>query len=348
MLEELEQVRAFHSDVPGPDEATIEAARIELLEAIRREQPTPAPARVKPGRAAPRRTPLGGAALRRAQRRRRFALAGALAAAVLVVAGVLGLHGTTTPAPALAAEMNRLAKVAASQDWTGIPGPGQYLYTESDSQYDATADSPSCVISYRDHRQSWIATDGSGALQSSAGDFQFTSAADQAQCAAAEGITDPSSVLGHGGGSRFPAGGLSFPVNDWKALSTDPATLLKQVHEKDGGPNTPAELFTNVADFLRESDVPPVIRAAFYQATALIPGVRSLGTQATRDGQAGLGVAFYADGQPTHELVFDQQTGRMLGELYYDENGKLTSWADYLDQKIVNTLPDYPMESNVG
>ncbi len=51
---------------------------------------------------------------------------------------------------------------------------------------------------------------------------------------------------------------------------------------------------------MRESDVPPVIRAALYKATALIPGVKLLGPQTDPAGQTGLGVAYYDDGQPTH------------------------------------------------
>ncbi len=58
-------------------------------------------------------------------------LAGGLATVGVGIAGVLGLTTAATPVSALAAQMNQLAKVAASQAWTGIPGPGQYLYTES-------------------------------------------------------------------------------------------------------------------------------------------------------------------------------------------------------------------------
>ncbi len=158
-------------------------------------------------------------------------------------------------------------------------------------------------------------------------------------------ITNPSSQ-NSSSSSRFGAGGLSLPTNDWKSLSTDPATLLKQVHQRDGGPDLPSESFQNVGDFMRESDVPPAIRAALYQATALIPGVRLLGRQTDPTGQTGLGVAFYANGEPTYELIFDQQSGRLLAEEYYDASGKLTDWSAYTEQKIVSTLPNYPMQPN--
>jgi hypothetical protein len=341
MLDELERVRAYRADVPEPDAAAVAAARLELMEAIEREPRTSAPRSEREPRVRRPRPQL-----RRLQRRRRFALAGGLATIGVGVAGVLGLSTAATPVSALAAQMNQLAKVAASQTWTGIPGPGQYLYTQSQglTESDTMGSGKECAVSQVEHRQIWIATNGAGAINDTRGQSKFTSAADQATCAAAFNVSDPSSQ-NSSWNNRFPAGGLSLPTNDWKTLSTDPVTLLKQVHERDGGPDTPAELLVNVGDFMRESDVPAGIRAALYQATALIPGVRSLGPQTDPTGQTGLGVAFYADGQPTYELIFDQQNGRLLAEEYFDKSGKLSDWSAYTEQKIVDSVPNYPMES---
>ena len=327
MLDELERVRTYRDDVPEPDAATTFGARAELLEAIREEPPTNRTSK-----------------LRRLQRRRRLALAGGITAAGLAVAGVLGFHTAAAPQSALARQMNQLAQVAAGQSWTGIPGPAQYLYTESEglTESDTMGNGQECAVQQVEHRQIWIATDGSGALSDALSQSRFTSAADTATCAAM-GITNPKSQNSSYAG-RFVAGGLSLPTNDWKSLSTDPATLLKQVHQRDGGPNLPSEWFENVSDFMRESDVPAAIRAALYQATALIPGIKLLGRQSDPTGQTGLGVAFYADGQPTHELIFDQQSGRLLAEEYFDKSGKLTDWTAYTEQKIVDSVPNYPME----
>ncbi|MGH2863372.1 MAG: CU044_5270 family protein [Solirubrobacteraceae bacterium] len=359
---ELERVRGYRADVPEPDADAVAAARVVLMEAITCEPKASASRRhlseqrffvsllhhdeaqtqrnAWERRAGPARS---RERLRRVQRRRRLALAGGLAAVGVGAAGVLGLSTATTPVSALAAQMNQLAKVAASQAWTGIPGPGQYLYTESEGLTSAGTylNGRSCTVSQVEHRRSWIATDGSGAIDDVLDQSKFTSAAEQIACAAL-GITDPGSQ-NSSSSNRFPAGGLSFPTNDWKSLSTDPATLLEQVHERDGGPDTPAEWFTNVADFMRESDVPPAIRAALYQATALIPGVKLLGQQTDPPGQTGLGVAYYADGEPTHELIFDQQSGRLLAEEYFDTTGKITDWSAYTEQKIVDSVPSYPM-----
>ena len=95
---------------------------------------------------------------------------------------------------------------------------------------------------------------------------------------------------------------------------------------------------------MRDSDVPPAIRASLYRATALIPGVRSLGTRTARDGQTGPAVAFYANDKPTHELIFDQKTGRLLQEMYPNDGGRGPDWVDYVAQKIVNSVPDYPWD----
>ena len=337
MLEELERVRAYRGDVSVPDEATFAAARAELMEAMSQERrhastgPEPRGARSRQR-------------LRKLQRRRRLVLAGALATVGVGIAGVLGLTTAATPVSALAAQMNQLAKVAASQRWTGIPGPGQYIYTESEgpTETDTMGNDKECVVAQVDHRQIWIATDGSGAIDETRSGSHFTSTADAQTCALFK-ITDASSQ-NNTFSNRFPAGGLSLPTNDWTSLSTDPATLLKQVHQRDGGPNTPREWLTNVADFMRESDAPPAIRAALYQATALIPGVKLLGPVTAHDGQTGLGVAFYAAGQPVHALIFDQSTGRLIEELYYDKNGDVTDWTDYMKQAIVDKLPNYPLE----
>ncbi len=338
MLEELERLRAYRADLPEPDEPTVAAARALLMEAIGHEPRATASAARGNGPSRRR--------LRRLQRRRRFVLAGGLATVGVGIAGGLGLTTAATPVSALAAQMNQLAKVAASQDWTGIPGPGQYLYTASDgltTSATAGANNEMCSVSQVEHRRVWIATDGSGALNDTRAQSRFTSPADQATCAAM-GITNPASQ-NSSWTARFPAGGLSFPANDWKSFSTDPATLLKQVHQRDGGPDTPAEWFTNIADMMRESDVPPAIRAALYKAAALIPGVKLLGAQTDPTGQTGLGVGFPdAGGQIHAELIFDQGTGRLLAEEYYDQTGKLVEWYSYTDQRIVDVVPGYPME----
>jgi hypothetical protein len=300
--------------------------------------------------AQPAHTKTHGAArrsLHRKQRRRRIALAAGLTIVGVALAGVFGSHTTTAPQSALAAQMDRLARIAAGQAWTGIPGPGQYLYTDSKGVTTLTMDGRGgriCHIQQLVERKSWIATDGAGAIGQTLNRGFFSSPQAKAGCAAA-GITDPTAQR-ESMHNRFGAGGLSFPTRDWHSLSTDPATLLVQLRTLDGGPRTAAEDFVHIGDFMRESDTPPAIRAALYKAAALIPGVKLMGPQADPTGRTGLGVGFYASGNVKSELIFDQQTGRLLAEKYEDAaTGKLTDWTAYLSQKIVSAdkLPDYPM-----
>jgi len=340
MLDELERVRAYRAEVSGPDAASVARARAELIEAVR-DEPGPRPA-------ADKRLARAG----QLQRRRRFVLAGGLATASIAVAVALGLSPAAAPSSALASELNQLAQVAASRTWAGIPGPGQYLYTDSEglTESDTYAAGRTCVVDLIDHRRIWIATDGSGALVETLGGARFTFvsgemtlAQDQANCADLQ-ITDPASQ-DSSSANTFAAGGLSFPTENWKALSTDPATLLKQIHRLDGGPNDPGELFVNVGDFLRESDAPPAIRAALYKAAALIPGIQLIGQQTDQLGRTGLGLAFpYPDGKVHSVLIIDQSTATLLAEDYYAPDGTLSSWTAYRPSRIVDALPDYPLE----
>ncbi len=275
-------------------------------------------------------------------------LAGGLATIGVGIAGVLGLTTAATPVSALAAQMNQLAKVAGSQTWTGIPGPGQYLYTESQglTESDTMANSQECAVSQVD-----IARAGSRPMaraRSTTPGIRAGSRQQPTRPPAQRWASPTPSSQNSSSTARFPAGGLSFPTNDWQSLSTDPATLLKQVHQRDGGPDTPSEWFVNVTDFLRESDVPPAISAALYQALPLIAGVKLLGLQTDPTGQSGLGVGLYDNGQLRAKLIFDQQTARMLAEEYYDSSGKLTDWYSYTAQKIVDSVPNYPLETNQG
>jgi hypothetical protein len=247
-------------------------------------------------------------------RPRRIALAGAVVAVVLAVAGVLGFQGSGfTPSPALAATMDQLAQIAANQDWGGIPAPGQYLYTKSESIQ--ITDSGTVRL---DHRLAWF--DSNGRIR----------------------VWDPENMRD---GTVDTIGGPDtyFPttVSGWKALSTDPSTLLQQIHQLDApsADATPAEEFTNIGDALREIPIPPASRALLYQAVALIPGVQLMGPQTNPTGQSGLGVGYYQDGKLQSELIFDQQTARLLGERTYDQAGKLTFAESYLQQAIVNNAP---------
>lgn len=257
---------------------------------------------------------------------------------VLVVLGLTSFGSTPGPTPAAAAALQRLARIAAASGPSLVPASGQYLYVRSVSDYPETDGDNGCVISAVDTRQSWTAADGSGLLRDSTGATTFTSPADQAHCQKA----DPTLDTAPGTSSEwFAADCLPLgPTHDMQSLSTDPSTLLVQMRSDDGGPDTPAEDFVHVGDFLRGTDASPALRAALYRAAALIPGVQLLGAVKDHYGRPGLGVAL---GGPKgrNELIFNSQTAALMGEESSGSNPESNSWAVYLDSQVVDNLP-YP------
>ena len=211
----------------------------------------------QPARPRRRWTPLRELAPVTRYRSRRLALA-AGAVASLAAAGIVGLQGGGVTQSALAATMDHLAQVAASRDWSGLPGPGQYVYIEVEAAYFDPSDTTgtTCAVQL-DHDQWWIQSDYSS--ENSHGliyQSKFTSPTGAAGCAAI-GLKDASNLDGgtitHQGPENSP-----FPttVGGWQALTTDPKTLLQKIHELDGGDNTPAEEFVNISDALKAIPVP--------------------------------------------------------------------------------------------
>ena len=282
------------------------------------------------------------------RRRRRWAIAaGGLVVAAAVVISVLALlpAGGGGPTPAAAA-LNRLADLVTAQSLT--PGPGQYLYI--DSTWDYGTHSGECVTRGIEHRQIWIGADGSGLDRSSVDPGHFTSRAARARClqqVRRDGTQQQlREQLAPKTGNDWNAPNC-FPLNplglDWSDLSTDPHVLLQQLVPPSHGRGAPRpyEEFGSIEGLLQFTDAPPAVRATLYQAAALIPGVHLLGTVRDHAGRPGLGVELAYDfhGPGTYELIFDPQTGLLLGQ---QETGATAGWAVYRRQKVVDGLPSKP------
>lgn len=285
--------------------------------------------------------------IERPRQGRRWALvAGGLTAVAAVAIAVLVIlpSGGGGPTPAAAA-LNRLARLVATQSLT--PKPGQYLYIDSTSEYGEF--SGSCETRAVEHRQLWIGADGSGLDRSSDAPGHFTSAADRAAClqqASQDGTQKqlqqqlaPNSGTDWNAPNCFELAPLP-KGQDWSDLSSDPHVLLQQITPANG-PNESYDEFDAIAQLLRFTDAPPAVRASLYQAAALIPGVQYLGTVRDHDGRPGLGVEWKGsiDGPATYELIFDPQTGLLIGE---QETGALAGWAVYPYQEVVDRLPSKP------
>jgi hypothetical protein len=326
-----------------------------------------------------------GVRLRGVHLRPRLALAGGVTVAVgLALAAVFGFQGGGfAPASAIAA-MDGLAHIAAGQDWPGPPGPGQYFYTGSTefSHWYVTRDSYGsfelrdyslgsprpCTVDTMIHVQNWVAADGSAAQRTT--QYQrFTSAADRSNCAAIH-VTDPRignpnvpnslSEADRPHTEFFPAtparayipgiGELPFLGNYWKALSSSPATLLRQLEKQDHGlatDNTPAGEFNAIGDFMSESDAPSAVRSNVLDAAKLIPGIKLLGTQTDPTGQTGIAVAMnHIFGNQRYEsavgeeLIFDPHTAGLLAQEFFDNTpSHVVGWQSYKQPKLVHSAP---------
>jgi hypothetical protein len=324
MSDELDRVRRFRSEEAAPSDAVRERAR----SALRNVTANPA-ASTERHRAGKSRD--GG--------RRRYGWLPRSVAVGLVLAGcfvaieLLGSGTGTGPSPALAATLGRLARIAANGP-SLVPGPGQYLYVDSDQHYSATASNggAGCVTYALDHRQVWIAADGSGLMQDTIGQSTYTSVSDREVCAKMHLLAD-----GVPGTSRTWFAGGCFeisPVADMQSLSTNPRRLLGEI----GGSSSPGAAFEEIGDLLRETDASPSLRAALYRAAALIPGVHLLGTVRDHIGRTGLGVT-HEDHGITDELIFNARTSALVGEQQSGQGPGTDGWAAYITSRVVSGLP---------
>ncbi|SEB32929.1 hypothetical protein SAMN04489727_0632 [Amycolatopsis tolypomycina] len=113
------------------------------------------------------------------------------------------------------------------------------------------------------------------------------------------------------------APGLGNPTPAYLAsLPTDPGRLLAVLRESVDvpGPDGDRQVFKAGTGLATAADalLPPALRAALYQALAMVPGVERIPGQVDLAGRAGVAIALTAKGKRT-ELVIDPETSRTLG-----------------------------------
>ncbi|SEQ31764.1 hypothetical protein SAMN04487983_1004139 [Streptomyces sp. yr375] len=119
-------------------------------------------------------------------------------------------------------------------------------------------------------------------------------------------------------GAGNPAG-YDRPTYAWlAALPTDPAALLKLLYADthvEQGEDKDQEVFIRIGDLIGEQIMPSAIAAAFYQATARIPGVTEVPDAVDAAGRHGIGIAHEDTAEGTRrEWIFDRTTLEYLGE----------------------------------
>ncbi|MDR6978561.1 hypothetical protein J2X68_005287 [Streptomyces sp. 3330] len=112
--------------------------------------------------------------------------------------------------------------------------------------------------------------------------------------------------------------GFDRPTYAWlAALPTDPAALLKLLYADtrvEEGEDKDQEVFGRIGDLIGEQIMPSATAAAFYQATARIPGVTTVADAVDAVGRHGIAIAREDTRHGTRtEWIFDPGTLEYLG-----------------------------------
>ncbi|SCF18861.1 hypothetical protein GA0074695_4160 [Micromonospora viridifaciens] len=116
---------------------------------------------------------------------------------------------------------------------------------------------------------------------------------------------------------RLAAGNWQSPTPQFMAgLPRDPKQLLERIYRDSKGQwdSHDDEAFLFVRDVLRSGVVPADLRAALFSAAALIPGVRLVSDSVNLEGRHGVAVAMSDEGKTRVEMIFDPETGDVIGE----------------------------------
>ena len=271
-------------------------------------------------------------------RRRRLLVAAVALAAAIAVAGFASLGGRGTSGASAAPLLQRLASVARAQKAERPLIAGRFAYTKSIVAYMSGGNDWNAVTP--GVREIWLAPDGSGYFRERWQKSTFPT------------ITDRQAWIGDGRPQIYPprdTGQFPPPDPPRPHLPSDPDALYATLHDEavGRGNSTDSEMFTLVADELREPGTSTALRAALYEVAARIPGVERVGRATDRLGRHGIAVAD-VDGKihERHEVIFDPRTSALLGEEYtqLDGNpynyptGTVTGYATYVVTAVVDRI----------
>lgn len=143
---------------------------------------------------------------------------------------------------------------------------------------------------------------------------------------------------------------LASPYYDYViSLPTDPKALLKVLYAQADmmdAKHRDQTAFSLIEGVVDREYVPPSIRAAFYRAAALIPGVTVIDDVADGSGRHGIGVARTdqeTDGtRGTVVLIFDRKTYTLLGDHFWTVGGGFESFDTLVRSGVVDTISKMP------
>jgi hypothetical protein len=298
-MDELDQLTELRADVPELDPLTERRVRARVLSGTR-----------------PRRHAL------------RIGVAAAAVAAVLgtgiAVTGLRSGAGAPVGASAAAAEaLDRAATAALQAAPAAVPGPGQVLYRrETGGQPAGTMGGAASAVPDPAHlcasvHETWMPVDPSvhAVIRRTDGIVVRSGTGDPTAMP-----HDPACDYGTFSDDIGPAAKdqYSGPA-ELAALPTDPRALYEQVRaQAQGGGASPAEgTFMALLDRARSASpyLTPRLVAALYRAIGYVPGVELVGPGQDMLGRPGIVVGRTEPARgDRQEIIFDPNTGRMLGE----------------------------------
>jgi hypothetical protein len=160
------------------------------------------------------------------------------------------------------------------------------------------------------HRDQWLAVDGPGRLVVTA--------------KLPGGRHEHADTLAGAGGLA-----MMWPLG---SLSSEVATLTRQLQVGHPVSNRPAERFAAIRDAYLQMPLPPRVRAAVLRYLAATPGLTVTGPVTDRRGRNGIGFSIESaySGLPTrYTLIIDPRDGRLL-----DDEQMLTTSAGKLNVTV--------------
>ncbi|MFB9163636.1 CU044_5270 family protein [Arthrobacter psychrochitiniphilus] len=344
-MDELKLLREMRNDIPIVKDSVIDSGRHQLLHRI-------APGGVKKSKRRPR----------KALRITLMTTATLGLVTALVGGNVIGLAGWRGAASAEAAEVLNNAASMSIKTVDPVVGPGQYLKIDSTNLWMSTygvQDASGSVGSNTtvewldtekmsfyvpaDRDQEWV-WDRSGRVPTTF----FSAQAKETALEQAKDIGDTSEHLRAANGA-FYGSPSTFPTEkELAGYSRDPRMLLNGIYLKTlgAGQSLDGEALVWIADLLRTGLVPADLRAALYQAAALIPGVSVTDNQATLDGQSGVAIGRVEGASNIRQdVIIDPATGQLIGErqVALEAMGSVPAGATIgwttIRTTVVNSLP---------
>jgi len=307
-MDELTLLRNTRSETEPP-QAALNRGRATLLERAAGEA-VPAGAKTHPVR---RRFAIGG-----------LSTVGAAAlVATLVLTDVVGLAGWRGGADAAAAAVLHEASAAAITSVDPVLADGQYLRVNTRAVYGSYGESgyfqrliDDTLYRPADSGDDWVWVRGPQTVYATFGAESERLATEWARTKDEDDTFENGDLLRARAGAFY--GGESMVGDEsLAALPRDPYRLLNYIYRTTlgAGPSPDTEALVFIADRLRSGVVPADLRAAMYQAAALIPGVTFVDDQATLDGRNGVSIGRVEDAWGVRfEIIIDRTTGQLVGE----------------------------------